>query len=82
MQPARAARLDEGGHPDVVEQLADAGGGLPHHLEGRARLRVEVDPQLVGMVLVGRAHRPRVEPEAAEVHRPEEVGEIGDHERP
>ncbi len=45
-----------------------------------ARHRVEVDPQLVGVVEVLRAHRVRVEVDAAEVHDPGERGGIPHHD--
>ena len=48
--------------------------------EGRARLRVDVDAELVGMLDVGAARRPRVEVQRAEIRRPDHVGELGDAE--
>ena len=51
------------------------------HREGGARSGIEVDAQLVGVVGIARTDRPRVEAEAADVDRPQEMGEVGDHER-
>ena len=45
-------------------------------------LRVEVDAQLVGVVGIGRRGRPHVEAEAAEVHRPHDVREVGQRRAP
>ena len=50
-------------------------------VEADAGLRVEVEAQLVGVLGVGGAVRPHVEPEAAEVHRPHEVREVGGDQR-
>ena len=43
---------------------------------GTPGLRIEVDAQLVGVVDVVAADRPRVQVEAPEVHRPHEVGDV------
>ena len=59
-----------------VEHLVDDAGDVAHRGEGHARLRVEVDPQLVGVVDVGAADRPRVQVEAAEVDGPDDVGDV------
>ena len=42
---------------------------------------VEIDAQLVGVIGIVGVRRPHVEAEAAEVHRPRDVREVGDHER-
>ena len=78
VQPAVARGLDEADHTEVVEQPLGLGGGLLRHRERGARPGVEVDAQLVARVAVCGPHRPRVEAEAAEVHRPDEVREVGD----
>ena len=57
-------------------------GRLADVREVGARLRVEVDAQLVGVLGVGGEVRPHVEAEAAEVDRPHDVREVGGHERP
>ena len=65
---------------ELVEQRA-------HQVRDRARPRsrcrvwVEVDAQLVGVIGIVGARRPHVEAEAAEVHGPRDVREVGDHER-
>ena len=67
--------------PSSSSSAPRLGGGLAHHREGDAGRRVEVDAQLVGVVGVGGVVRPHVEAEAAQVHRPGEVGDVGDHQR-
>ena len=49
-----------------------------HVGEGDAGTGIEVDAQLVGVVQVGRAHRVRVELEAAEVRDPGETRRVVD----
>ena len=51
---AVAGRLGARGEPDLGHHLAQREGRLDRVLEGAARLRVEVDAQLVGVVGVGR----------------------------
>ena len=67
------------GKPDQAV-LLEHGAGLerhaPHGVEGDAGLGIEVDAQLVGMVGVAAAHRPRVQVEAPEVDRPQDVGHV------
>ena len=48
----------------------------PHGVERNLRLGVEAHAQLVGMVDVASAHRPRVEVETPEVGRPKDVGHV------
>ena len=48
----------------------------PDGVEGNSGLRVEVDAQLVGMVGVGAAYRPRVQVETSQVDRPQDVGHV------
>ena len=55
---------------------------LADHLERRAGRRVEVDPQLVGVLRGRRTVRPRVEAEAPLVGGPQHVGDVGHHDRP
>ena len=55
--------------------------GGAHHREVGARLRVEVEAQLVGVLGVGGEVRPDVEAEAAEVGRPHDVRDVADHQR-
>ena len=50
-------------------------------LEVGAGSRVEVDAELVGVLGIVGARGPHVEAEAAEVHGPRDVREVGDHER-
>ena len=75
--PRLPRRLGEAGHAELVEQLAGDAGD-PHGVgEGRARLRVEVDAQLVGVVDVGAAHRPGVEGQRAHVRAPHGHRDLG-----
>ena len=72
--------------PELVEQVARHPGD-PHRVrERRARLRVEVDAQLVGVVDVGAPHRPGVEGERAHVRAQTgtaiSVGQISSAVRP
>jgi hypothetical protein len=60
---------------------------LAHHARDRDDLRplhaghgIEVDAQLVGMVEVLRAHRVRVQLEAAEVRHPGQRGRVARHD--
>ena len=73
LRPAHEARL--------VEHLVQHGRDGDGVGEVGARLRVEVDAQLVGPVGVGAAHRPRVEVERAHVRRPQQDGGLGGAER-
>jgi hypothetical protein len=60
----------------LLEDLAGRDGHLPHRVEGHTGLRVEIHPQLVGMVDVAASHRPRVQVDAAEIDGPHDVGEV------
>ena len=72
LRPARVA--------DLGEHLADERGDALSVLEGRSRLRVDVDAQLVGMLGVAPSRRPRVEVDDGEVRRPDHLRELGDAE--
>ena len=72
------------GMPDdaeLVEQRVHLVRDRTRVVEVGAGLRVEVDAQLVGVLGIVGARRPHVEAEAAEVHRPRDVREVGDHQR-
>ena len=77
---ARAARLREAAHPVLVEHVAHRHRDLAHGLPADALRRVEVDAQLVRMVEVVAAHRPRVPVDVVEVRRPDEVRGVDGHE--
>jgi len=68
-------------HCVLVKQPADLPRRLLDHRECHPGRRVEVDAQLVRMLLVVRLRRPDVEADAAEVDRPDHVGQVGRHER-
>ena len=69
---ARAGRLRPADQPDRLERLAADQRHVADLRPRHARDRVEVDPQLVGVVEVVGAHRVRVEVDAAEVDDPGE----------
>ena len=81
VQALVAARLRMSDDADLVEQRLHLARAFSDHLEVDPRCRVEVDAQLVGVVEVGGLRRPHVEAEAAQVHRPHDMGDVGDHER-
>ena len=66
--------------PSSCEQVVGEHRALLELLEVDARRRVEVDAELVGHLEVGQPVRPHVEPEAALVHAPEQVAEVGGHQ--
>ena len=66
--------------PRSVERLAHHAGDRRELRPLDARHRVEVDPQLVGMVEVLRAHRMRVELQAAQVRHPGERRGVPRHD--
>ena len=70
------------GDAELVEEGLRLRGRLAHVRELRARLRIQVEPELVGVRGVGREVRPHVEAEAAQVDGPGDVREVGGHERP
>ncbi len=80
VDPPRARGL---GPPDEAEGLEHL---LRHHGDVAdlrpldPRHRVEVHPQLVGMIEIVRAHRVRVQVDAPEVHDPRELGRVADHD--
>ena len=74
---AVAARLRVAPHAEVLEELARDSGDALRVGEARARLRVEVDAQLVGVVDVRSAHRPRVEGQRAHLRRPDQGRRLG-----
>ena len=69
-------RLREAGVAELVQEYARLGGNAHGVGEVCAGLWVQVDAQLVRMVDVRPAHGPRVEIQAAEVDRPDEVGHV------
>ena len=69
LRPARVA--------DLGEHLAHERGDLLPVAERRPGLRVDVDPQLVRMLRVAAARRPRMEVDDGEVRRPDHLRELG-----
>ncbi len=70
-----------GDHTDLVEEVAYIGRSCARLLEPGARLRIEIDAQLVGVVGIVGVRRPNVEAEAPEIDGPRDVREISGHER-
>ena len=73
--PTRGLR--ETGVAELVQQLAGRRGHPDGVLEVRARLGIEVDPQLVGVIDVGAPHRPRMEGDRPHLRRPPHDGDLG-----
>ena len=71
----------QAGDAELVEQRLHLVGRLPHIAKSTPGRGVEVDAQLVGVVGVVGLVRPHVEAEAAEVDRPQHVGQVGGHQR-
>ena len=74
---APARRLREARVAELAQQRPRLGGDAHGVGEVGARLRVEVDAQLVGMVDVGVAHRPRVERDRPHLRRPADDRHLG-----
>ena len=72
-----AAGLREAGQPQLGEQVPGDERHPGRVAEVGARLGVEVDPQLVGVVGVVPAARPRVEGQRAHLGRPRDHGHLG-----
>jgi len=66
---------------ELVEQRPRLGGRLLDHGQIDAGRGVEIDPQLIGVVGVGRQVGPHVQADAAEVHGPHDVGDVGRNQR-
>jgi hypothetical protein len=77
VDPSPAGGLGEADVAQVAEQHARLGGDAQRVGEVRAGLRVEVEAQLVRMVDVVAADRPRVEGDRAHVRGPGDDGELG-----
>ena len=77
---ARAGGLGKAEQAVLVEHLAHAERDLAHLRERHVGLGVEIDAQLVRMVEVGAAHRPRVPVDHAEVHAPHQMRRVVGHQ--
>ena len=66
---------------ELIEERPDVTGSYADVVEGVAGLWVEVDPKLIAVLRIGDAKWPKVESQAAEVHRPQHVGDILDDQR-
>src|ERR671933_2975068 len=80
MDAAVPGRLRPADEADLLEHLPDDARDLLRVSEGGARLRVDVDAELVGVLDVAAPRRPRVEVERREVRRPRDLRELGDAE--
>jgi hypothetical protein len=77
MDAAPARGLRETCVAEVVQQRAGLSGDAHGVIEVGARLRVQVESQLVGMVDVIAAHRPGMERDRAHLRRPGDIGHFG-----
>ena len=66
---------------ELVEQAAQLDGGVADVVEVHARLRVEIEAQLVGDIGAVVLVRPDVKAEAGEVNGPDHVRHVGQHKR-
>jgi hypothetical protein len=81
VESAVAGRLGKADDAELVQERLELRGRHAGLGEARARLRVEVQAQLVGVVGVVGAVRPDVEAQTGEVDRPGDVRDVGRHER-
>ncbi len=79
---ARSGGLRPAAEAVLIENVAHGEGHDADVLEGDAGRRVEIDAKLVGVVEVVRAHRVRVQVDAAEVHDPEELRRVAHDDLP
>ena len=70
-------RLGKADQAELLEQLARVAGHPGGIGEVGARLGVEVDAQLIRVVDVGAAHRPRVKRDRAHLGRPADDRHLG-----
>ena len=80
MQPPVAGGLDEGLQPGLGQHGPQFLRGRNRVLESGAGLRVQVDPELVGVVRVAGPRRPGVEDHGVHLHRPDRGGDLVNHE--
>ena len=78
MQPPITAGLRVGGDAELVEEGLHTPGRLADLVEHNTGLGIEIDPQLVGVPWILDAERPDVEPQTAQVDRPEDMSHVGD----
>jgi hypothetical protein len=76
-----AGRLRVPRDAELIQERLQRFGGAAHGLEVRARLGVEIEPELVAVLRILGEVRPDVEAEATEVDRPDHVRAVGDDER-
>ena len=75
---ARAAGLRPAAKPSFLQQRFHLHRDTAHVGPLDAGPRIEVDPQLVGMLEIAGAHRMRMQLDAAEVHDPGQAGRVVD----
>jgi hypothetical protein len=80
VESARARGFGPAGQPDAVQRFPGHHGHVYDLLPPHPRHRIEIDPQLVRVIKVGRAHRMRVEVYAAEVGHPGQHGRVAGHD--
>ena len=80
MHPSRARCLWPTDQVEVLQRSAEHLRDLPQLIPLHARHRIEIDPQLVGMVEIVRTHGMGMQLEAREIRHPEERGRIARHD--
>jgi len=80
VEAPRAGGLRPAREAVVFQHLPCDQGNLADLGPGDGRHRVEVDPELVGVVEVVRPHRVRVEVDAAQIDDPEQLCRVPDHD--
>ena len=80
VEAARPGRLRPAGQAVVGQHRPRHHGHVPDLRPLHPRHRVQVHPQLVGVVQVPGPHRVRVQVDAAEVDHPGQLGRVADHD--
>jgi len=78
VHPARAARLRPAAQSNFLKKILHLHRHASHVVPFDAGYRIEIDPQLVGVIEITRAHGVRMQLDAAEIHDPREAGRVVD----
>ncbi len=81
MQATVAGRLRVADQAEFGQKIAAVERRGAYLVEPDARLGIEIDPQLVRERGIGGEIRPQMQTEAAQVHGPDHMRDIGHHER-
>ena len=79
MHPARAAGFGPAAKAHFLEQRLHFESDRAHVRPTHAGSRIEIDPQLVGMIEIAGAHRVRMQLDAAQIDDPRQPRRIIDH---